>query len=173
MSICGVLAGLFATAPSSAALVYDTITVYDSSKAVIASLVVTQAQQAAHPTATDYLAGIAIDPAEFGNYGIVLAGTTPVDIFGISLGGPDGMDLAFAPGPVAATYPIKNPVPDTGLPISMTMYLSPALQSGGDTAWFTASGAFTENVPEPATWLMMLVAVGGIGFAAARRQKAA
>lgn len=173
LAVTGLLAGLSVATPASAALVYDTITVYDATNAVIASLVVTQAQQAANPTAINYLGGVAVDSAQFGNYGIVLAGSTPVDIYGIATGGPDGLDLAFSPGPVAATYAIQNPVPDTGLPIDMTMYLDPALQAVGDTAWFTASGAFTENVPEPATWLMMLVAFGGIGFAAARQRKSA
>jgi hypothetical protein len=41
---------------ASATLVYDTMTVYDDTDAVIASLVVTQAEQALNPNAINYLA---------------------------------------------------------------------------------------------------------------------
>jgi len=162
----------FAASSASAAVVYDTITVYDSSDAIIASLMVSEAQQALNPTAINYLGGVAVDPTEDGNYGIVLASGVVVDIFGIASGGPDGLDLAFSPGPGAAGYPIQNPVLDTGAPISLTLYLDPALQAAGDTAFFTASGAFTEGVPEPGTWMLLSLGIFGLGAALRLRGRA-
>src|ERR1700730_11256032 len=88
-AFCGAVTSAHAVA------VYDTITVYDSTNTVIAAITVTPAEQAAHPSAINYLAGVAIDPAQDGNYGIVLLAGTPVDIFGIAAGGPDPLDLAF------------------------------------------------------------------------------
>ena len=162
------VAGLLVTTTAArAALVYDTITVYDGAGSVIGSVVATPAEVAANPNGVFYVSGVAVDQSQFGNYGIVLAGVTPVDIFGIGTPGPDGFDLAFGPGGQAAGYPVQNPVADTGLPISMTMYLAPALQSAGDTAYFTATGNLT--VPEPGTWVMMLLGVAAIGIATRRR----
>jgi hypothetical protein len=164
--------GCVAATTASAALVYDTLTVYDPSDAVFASLTVTEAEQAADPSMIDYLPGVPVDVSEFGNYGVVLEGSVPVDIFGIAVDGPDPYDLAFAPGAVAQTYTVQNPVPDTGLPIDMTMYLDPALQADGYTAFFSASGNFIISVPEPATWAIMLVGVGLLGATLRGRRKA-
>jgi len=173
-SVTGLVGALMllgiSASPARAALVYDTITVYDATNTPIASLVVTEAQQALDPSAINYLGGVAVDPNQFGNYGIVLAGSTPVDIFGIANGGPDPLDLAFSPGPGAAGYAIQNPVPDTGAPISMTMYLDPSLQSQGYTAWFTASGNFNEDIPEPVSLAFLAAGLAGV-FVLRRRRK--
>jgi hypothetical protein len=159
------LSTVAAASAASAAVVYDTITVYDSSNNILSQLVVTQAEQAANPSAINFLAGVPVDASQFGNYGIVLVGSTPVDIFGIALGGPDPYDLAFSPGEIAATYPIQNPIAATGAPIDMTQYLDVSLREAGDTAFFTASGDFNIGVPEPSSWLLMVAGVGAIGGA--------
>ena len=157
---------------AGAVAVYDTITVYDPSAAVFAAITTTAAQQALNPSAVTYLAGVAIDGSQFGNYGVVLVGGVAIDIFGIAAGGPDGLDLAFAPGATAQTYAVQNPVVYTGLPIDMTMYLDPTLRREGYTAFFTATGDFQLGVPEPATWALM---IGGFGLAGAalRRRRTA
>jgi hypothetical protein len=149
---------------ASAAIVYDTITVYDDNDVAIAGVTATEAELIADPFEVFYVGGIAVDSSLFGDYSEVVSGATPVDIFGIATGGPDPEDLAFAPGAEAETYALQNPYADTGLPISMTEYLDPSLQLAGDTAYFTASGDLTIGVPEPSTWLLMMAGIGGVGL---------
>ncbi len=163
----GISAGAVALALASSAgavAVYDTITVYDPSSAVFSTITTTAAQQALNPAAITYLGGVGVDGGQFGNYGIVMASGIAIDIFGIASGGPDALDLAFAPGLTAQTYAVQNVVIYTGLPIDMTKYLDPALQHEGYTAFFTATGDFQIGVPEPATWALM---IGGFGLAGA------
>jgi hypothetical protein len=153
------------TNPARAAVVYDTLTAYNADNTVLATITVTAAEQNANPTATNYLAGVAVNtslPAF--DYTTVLNGSTPIDIVGVASGGPDGFDLGFSPGEVAGMYPLENPVEGTGQPISVTMYLAPALQDEGDTAFFTASPA-----PEPMS--VTLLGVGLAGTLVTRRKR--
>src|SRR5579863_9015349 len=162
-TVVAVVAG--STNPARAAIVYDTLTAYNAAHDVLATVTVTAAEQNANPTATNYLAGVPVNTSlpPF-DYTTVLNGSTPIDIVGVASNGPDGFDLGFSPGEVAAMYPLENPVEGTGLPISVTQYLSPTLQEEGDTAFFTASPA-----PEPMS--VTLLGVGLAGTLVTRRKR--
>jgi hypothetical protein len=164
--LCVSAAALAVPSLAYGAVVYDTITVRGHGDTILASVSVTAADLLANPFAIYYVPGIAVDQSMFGNYGVVIDGGVAVDIFGIASGGPDGYDLAFSPGGQAQNYPVQNPVFATGLPIDLTKYLDPVLQTAGDTAFFTASGDVTiPGVPEPATWGLMVLGVGAAGAA--------
>jgi hypothetical protein len=168
LALPGAVAALAGVAMSraNAIEIYDTITVYDSTDTVIGQEQVTQAELDADPTATYYVAGIAANFAGFGNYSLVDYMGVPIDIFGVSLGGPDGLDLAFAPGLVAATYTAETVYDYTGLPLDMTQYLDPALQADGDTAAFTVSGQTSVTPPVSAVPEPAVAAVLGVGLLA-------
>jgi hypothetical protein len=160
------------TAPAGAVVVYDTLTAYNADHTVLATISVTKAEQSADPFATNYLAGVPVNTGLAGfPYSIVLNGGIPVDIIGIAGGGPDGSDLGFSAGEAAAeAYPLENPIEGSGLPISVTMYLSPALQDEGDTAFFTASGDYNiPAIPEPTS--VTLFGVGLVGMLVTRRRR--
>jgi hypothetical protein len=146
-----------------AAVVYDEIIYQDASGTILASVIATPAEIAANPNAFFYLPGVDFDATQIGNYGdIVDAAGNPIELFGIANGGPDGNDLAFTFETNAAAEPVQNPVMATGAPISMTMYLSPALQAAGNTASLIVSST-SSAVPEPITWALMVVGFAAIG----------
>ncbi len=152
-----------------AAVIYDQIIVQNALGTILASVTATPSEIAADPDATYFVSGIATDPNEHGNYGIVVdSDGNPFEVFGPADGGPDGNDLAFALQEMASGYFIQNPQPDSGAPIDLTFYLDPSLQAAGDTATFRSTGAGSA-VPEPLTWAMMAVGFGAIGYRMRRR----
>lgn len=168
------LAFFASSVPADAALVYDKIEVFDGGGGLVSSVFATQAELTANPLAIFYVPNVAVNPAFIGAYSILLDAGTPVDIFGIASGGPDGFNLAFAPGGQAATYPLQNPVIATGSPIDVSRYLDVGLLRSGYSALFSASGAITipGAVPEPATWAMLLVGFGAVGYTMRGRRQA-
>lgn len=147
--------------------VYDTITVYDGSQNVIASVTGTQAQADAGDNII--LPGIAVDLSQFGNYSLVVDNGTVVDIYGIcdQCSGSDTYNLGFQMFP--QDYAPQNVNNDTGLPLSMTQYLAPDLQDAGDTAWFTVTGSITQPVPEPGSLGLLALGLGSLLLMRRRR----
>jgi hypothetical protein len=115
-----------------------------------------------------------IDPSQFGNPTNLLEPDGSFsDIFGICTCGPGGAlalgfnsDSETAPAAFAGVGTIF--LPEHAGWYDATMYLDPALQAAGWTAKFASD----VDVPEPATWALMLVGVGGLGAALRRRSAA-
>jgi PEP-CTERM motif len=133
--------------------------------------------------------------ADFGNSGTSAPNTILQDIFqfiipqnGVGSGAvTTGASVALSPNDtdllsvfvngIAATKTV-NGLSETfsisGVPITsgatnqiVVNYLSRGLYSYGGNATFNPAGA----IPEPATWAMMLLGIGGIGYAMRRRRK--
>jgi hypothetical protein len=167
-AVAGVL--LLAPAAFAAPALSDYIAVYDPAGNLFASVSQTDAAETGHNIA--YLAGVAIDPTQFGNYSVFVEANGKLsDEFGIATGGPDGLDLAFLSDADPGYFgdgPNKIVVPENG-PANMTFYLDPGLQKQGYTALFWSDS----DVPEPATWGMMLLGLGLAGGALRRKAVAA
>lgn len=157
-----VASGIAAAGP-----VYDTITVYDGSHNVIASVTGTQAEAEAGDTVV--VPDVAVDLSQFGNYSLVVDNGKVLDIYGIcnACSGSDTYNLGFQALPQG--YPLQNVSNDTGLPLSMTQYLAPDLRDSGDTAWFTATGSIVQGVPEPGTLGLLALGVGALLWMRRRR----
>lgn len=163
-------AGLAGSAPADAGVIYsDTLTVYDGAGKVVDFVGATDAQE----SAGIFASSVAIDPSQFGNPTVLAEGNIlPTfgysDIVGVCTCGPgNGLALGFAsdgdPGLIDyGQYPIT--IRENG-PVDVTMYLDPGLRGQGYTAWFLSDG----DVPEPATWALMLVGFGLAGAGLRRR----
>ncbi len=153
--------------PSELIVQSDTMTVYDATGAVVAQTI---ADEATENENTFYTVNVAIDPAQFGNATILTEKDgSSSDIFGVCDPG-TGLTLCFNSDTETAPVPFSN-FPRTfpegaGGPFDATLYLDPGLQALGWTATFWSDA----DVPEPATWAMMLVGFGALGAVLRRRR---
>ena len=145
--------------------VSDTLMVLNAAGVVVALV----SQDEAGEGAFIYLNGIPADPSQFGHYTLL---TEPSgvgsDAFGVAVGGPAPYLLGFQSDGESGPFVYGDTGPITlheGGWVNGTQYLDPALQAQGDTAWF-----FSDGVPEPATWAMMLGGFALIGSALRRRK---
>jgi hypothetical protein len=173
-TILPLAAGLAAAAavglstPASAAAISDSMTVWDPTGAVAFK---TLAMEPDDPD-TFYTTPVAVDVTQFGNPTVLLEPNGRAsDIFGVcTLDSGATFTLCFnsdseTVGPNFGPFPRTFPEGDGKF--DATLYLDPALQAAGWTAQFQS------DVPEPATWAMMLLGIGAMGWSLRRRVKAA
>ena len=160
-----VLAALSALglAAGAQAATSDSLTVYDGTGKIVEQALLNDAGENSGQIIS---LSVAIDAAQFGNATILLdPGPAPQnnsDIFGICFCN-GGQFLSFASdddhsGVSFGAFP--RTFLESG-PISATLYLDPALQAQGYTAWFVSDS----EVPEPASWALMLAGFGLVGTA--------
>lgn len=171
------LASLTASAPASASAPWsDTLSVYDGSGALVDFVGVTEAQEVANGADFIYTSNIAIDPNQQGNESVLVEpGTPPLqgysDIIGVCFCG-GGQHLGFASDNETALVnygQFPRTISEAG-PVDVTLYLHPALQAQGYTAWFQ-SFSLESTIPEPAAWTLMLVSFSGLGAAMRSRRR--
>lgn len=150
------------TAPPS-----DTLTVYDATGKIFASASAGEAGEDAG--AIIVVPGVSVDANQFNNAtGLTESNGKISDVFGVCTCGTNG---AFALGFESDTDTVSVPfTPNVLFPerkgaFDATKYLDPSLQRLGYTAQFTSDA----DVPEPATWGMMLLGFGVIGLVLRRR----
>lgn len=140
------------------------------------SIFVTESQEAQNGANYIYASTLAPDPTQFGFATVFAESGVPVssgysDIVGVASDGTNYF-LGFASDTETQLVNYGNSsnftyyTPEPGYPVSVTQYLSPTLQGEGYTA------SFSSDVPEPATWLLMLAGFGALGFAGWRRKVA-
>jgi hypothetical protein len=128
---------------------------------------------------TAFSGGFDINNSAAGTYSLDLTTSSP----GITFTGGNIMDLST--NTIVATFllgsSVSNPVPGTelGLPATFFAVGDYRLSWTGENAGETASDAGVVHitsvpaVPEPATWAMMLLGFGGIGFSMRRSRRPA
>jgi hypothetical protein len=174
--LCGAAAGLIGLSAASGAFAgvtpSDVMTVFDGSHDIVDQQVVFELDE--DPT-NIITSTVAIDPSQFGNATVLIEPGTgqPSDIVGVCACGVGGaLMLGFEsdgdPGPVFVPGAFPRTFVEAKKPVDITLYLAPALQAQGWTATFSSD----LEVPEPATWALMLVGLGAIGYAARSRRPA-
>jgi hypothetical protein len=122
------------------------------------------------------LGGVA-DPAQFGNFTIVLEpGTDAVsDIFGVANIGTSAEPIYvlgfMSDGDPGGVLFINSPLTclENGQPCDATIYLSTALKAEGYTATFLSADI---HVPLPGTLMLLAFGLAGLGLGFIRREKA-
>jgi hypothetical protein len=170
-----VLAGIMALAvavPAFAGVPSDSLILYAPDGSISAAAYQPE-DQSEQSSQVIFLPGVALNTAEFGDATTlqepgVSTGRGFSDIVGISAGGPDGLDLAFASDNEAmlvnfGAFP-RNVI-EHG-PLNVSYLLDSGLANQGYTLVFTS-----DAVPEPAAWTFMLTGFGGLGLAIRARRR--
>lgn len=148
--------------------VSDWMKVWDGSGQLVTSITVTEADEIRNGPGFIYQIDnvlVPVDVSQFGNYGVLEEQPGVYsDIFGIANIGSDyhlsfSSDVDGVPFPYGPAHIV---LPETGIPVDVTMYLSPALRANGWTAQFWSD---TEGVPDAgATAGLLGLALMGLGL---------
>ncbi len=178
----GVLAGVMALTAAAnghatTITIYDTLNYYGPGQSLIDTFTATPATEAAATAIYGFpmqlLPDLVADPTLDGPLFNVLNHGVATNTVGVKADNPvpgSVAQLAFLNQGGPQHYTGLPTVEGGGAPVDLTSLLAPALRSAGYTATLSASGAYTEAVPEPATWTMMLLGVGGLGAVLRRRR---
>jgi hypothetical protein len=165
-----VMAALTAFAQATSP-VSDSLTVYDPNHNIVASVIATEADEAANGPNFIYsipATSVAVDTSKFGNYTVLVEPDgTLSDIFGIaSVNGALALSFSSDTDPGSFSQPPGSIVlPETGDPVDATMYLDPQLQARGYTAAFQSDA---DTVPDGGATAGLLV-LGMLSLGALRK----